>query len=119
MNDQRASRAANGDIDRMLVLLHESALDTIQNCEIEGDHQRRGISYAGLDMMCRMTVEVAQWHGEEERAAQIKPICCYYNLWAARERLQERNRLDKDEAVSRDIHNLLRAEEKYRETWVF
>ena len=68
-------------------------------------------------MVCRMTLDVAQCHGEGK--AQIMPICGFYNLRAARKRMQERNRLDSDEAMSRDIDVLLRAEERYRETWTF
>jgi len=64
-----------------------------------------------------MTLDVAKWHGEEE--IQVLPICCFYNLRAARQRMQERNKLIIDEALSRDIDSLLRAEEKYRKAWVF
>ena len=108
---------ANGNIDRLLFLLHGSVLDTLQCPKSEADHQRRDISWIGLDMVCRMILDVAQWHGEEKD--QVMPICCFYNLQAARKRMQERNELVIDEALSREIDNLLRAEEKYRKTWVF
>ena len=112
---------ADGNIDRLLFLLHGSVLDTLQYPKSETDHQKRDISWIGLDMVCRMTldvaIDVAQWHGEEK--AQIMPICGFYNLRAARKRMQERNKLVIDEALSRDIDSLLRAEEIYRKTWVF
>lgn len=68
-------------------------------------------------MVCRMILDVAQWHGEEK--APIMLICSFYNLRAARKRMQERNKLAVDEALSRDINSLLGAEEEYRKTWVF
>lgn len=68
-------------------------------------------------MVCRMILDVVQWHGEEK--APIMPICSFYNLRAARKRMQERNKLVVDEALSRDINSLLGAEEEYRKTWVF
>ncbi len=108
---------ANGKIDRLLFLLHESVLDTLRYPESDLDHQKRDIARIGLDMVCRMTLDVAQWHGEEK--AQIMPICCFYNLRAVRKCMQERNKLVGDEVLSRDIDSLLRAEEKYRKTWVF
>ena len=108
---------ANGNIDRLLFLLHWSILDTLQYLKSETDRQKRDISWVGLDMVCRMTLDVAQGHGEEK--AQIMPICRFYNLRAARKRMQERNKFVVDEALSRDIDCLLRAEEKYRKTWVF
>ena len=108
---------ANGNIDRLLFLLHGSVLDTLQYPKSEADHQKRDISWIGLDMVCRITLDVADWHGEEN--AQILPICGFYNLRAARKRMQERNKTAVDEALSRDIDTILRAEEKYSKTWVF
>lgn len=108
---------ANGNIDRLLFLLHGSVLDTLQYPKNETDHQKRDISWIGLDMVCRIILDVTQLHGEEND--QIRPICCFYNLRAARKRMQERNKLVEDEALSHDIDSLLRAEEKYRKAWVF
>lgn len=107
----------NINIDRLLFLLHGSVLDTLQCPKSETHHQKRDISWIGLDMVCRMTLDVAKWHSEEE--AQIMPICCLYNLRTAREHMQERNKIVIDKARSRDIDSLLRAEEKYCKTWVF
>lgn len=101
---------ANGNIDRLLFLLHGSVLDTLQYPKSGTDHQKR-------DMVCRMMLDVVQSHGKEK--APIMPICCFYNLQAARKRMQERNNLVTGEAISRDIDSLLGAEEKYRKTWVF
>ena len=108
---------ANGNMDRLLFLLHGSVLDTLQYPKSETDHQKRDISWIGLDMVCRITLDVADWHGEEN--AQILPICGFYNLRAARKRMQERTKTAVDEALSRDIDTLLRAEENYSKTWVF
>ena len=108
---------ANGNIDRLLFLLHGSILDTLQYPTSETDHQKRDMSWIGLDMVCRMVVDVAQLHDEEK--APIMPICSFYSLRAARKRMQERNKLVVDEALSRDIDSLLGAEEEYRKTWVF
>lgn len=74
------------------------------------------MAWIGLDMVCRMVLDVAQWQGEEE--APIMPICSFYNLRAALKRMQERNNLVVDEALSRSIDSLLGAEEEYRKTWV-
>ena len=68
-------------------------------------------------MVCRMVLDVTRWHGEGK--APITPICSFYTLRAARKRIQERNKLVVDEALSRDIDSLLGAEEEYRKTWVF
>ena len=108
---------ANGNINRLLFLLHGSVLDTLQYPKSETDHQKRDMSWIGLDMVCRLMLDVVQRHREEN--APIMPICCFYNLRAARKRIQERNKLVMDEALSRDIGSLLGAEEKYRKTWVF
>lgn len=108
---------ANGNIDRLLFILHGSVLDTLQYPKSETDHQKRDMSWLGLDMVCRMILDVTQWNGEQK--APMMPICSFYNLRAARERLQERNKLVVDEALSRDVDSLLGAEEKYRKTWVF
>lgn len=107
---------ANGNIDRLFPLLHGSVLDTLQYPKSETDSQKRDISWIGLDTGCRMILDVAQWHGEAK--APIMPICCFYNLRAAINRMQERNKLVVDEALSRDIDSLLGAEEEYRKTWV-
>jgi hypothetical protein len=101
----------------MLQLLHDSVLDTLQHPKSDADHQKREITCIGLDMVCRMTVDVARWHSEEK--AQIMPICCFYGLRASRKCLQERNKLVIDQVLSSDIDSLLRAEEKYYRTWVF
>lgn len=68
-------------------------------------------------MVCRMTLEVAEFHGEGKN--QIIPICRIYNLQAARKRMQERNRFLVCDARSRDIDNLICAENKYHEIWAF
>jgi len=107
----------NGNIDRLLLLLHGSVLDTLQYPKSETDHQKKPMSWIGLDMVCRMILDVKQLHGEEK--APIMPICSFYNLWAARKRMQERNTPVVDEVLSRDIDSLLDAEEEYRKTWVF
>lgn len=107
----------NGNIDRLLFLLHGSALDTLQYPKSEIDHQKRDMSWSGLDMVSRMVLDVAQLHGEEK--APTMPICCFYNLRAARKHIQQRNKLVGDDALSRDIDSLLGAEEEYRKTWVF
>lgn len=108
---------ANGNNDRLLFLLHGSVLDTLQHPKSETDHQKRDMSWIGLDMVCRMMLDVVQRHGEVK--APIMPICCSYNLRAARKRMQERNKPVVDEALSRGIDSLLGAEEEYRKTWVF
>lgn len=108
---------ANGNVNRLLFLLHGSVLDTLQHPKSETDHQKRDMSWSGLDMVCRMVLDVTQWHGEGK--APIMPICSYYTLRAARKRMQERNKLVVDEALSRDIDSLLSAEEEYLKTWVF
>ncbi len=108
---------ANGNMDRLLFLLHGSVLDTLQYPKSDTDHQKRDMSWVGLDMVCRMILDVAQLHGEEK--APIIPICSFYNLRAARKRRQERNKLVVDEGLSRDIDSLLGAEEEYLKTWVF
>lgn len=107
---------ADGDIDRLLFLLHGSVLDTLQHPRSETDHQKRDMSWSGLDMVCRMILDFTQCHREEN--APIMPICFFYNLRAARERTLERNQLVVDDALSRNIDSLLSAEEKYRKTWV-
>lgn len=107
---------ANGNIDRLLFLLHGSVLDTLQYPQSEIDLQKRDMSCIGLDMVCRMVLDVAEWHGEE--SAPIIPICAFYNLRAARKHLQERNKLLMDEALSRSIDILLNAEEGYGKTWM-
>jgi hypothetical protein len=109
--------AANGNIDRLLFLLHRSVLDTLQHPKSETDNQKRDMSWIGLDMVCRIILDVAQRHGEEK--APIMPICSFYNLRAVRKCMQERKNLVVDEALSRDIDSLLGAEEEYRKTWVF
>ena len=109
--------ATDGNIDRLLFLLHGSVLDTLQDSKNETDQQKRDISWIGLNMVCRMTLDIAQWHGEEK--VQIMQICGFYNLRAARKRTQEQNKLVVNEALSVDIDRLLRAEEKYCKTWVF
>jgi hypothetical protein len=68
-------------------------------------------------MVCRMTLDVAEFHSEGK--AQIMPICRFYNLRAARKRMQEKSKLVVDEVLSRDIDRLLRAENKYRDIWAF
>ena len=108
----------NINIDRLLFLLHGSVLDTLQHPKSEIEHQKKNIAWIGLGMVCRMIIDVVHWH-EEKRALQIMPICCFYNLRAARKHMQERTKLVVDEALSRDIDSLLRAEEKYRKAWVF
>lgn len=75
------------------------------------------MSCIGLDTACRMMLDVAQRHGEEK--VPIMPICCFYNLRAARERMQERRERVVDAGLSRDIECLLGAEDEYRKTWVF
>lgn len=105
---------ANGNINRLLFLLHGSVLDTPQYPKGETDHQKRDMSWIGLDMMCRMILDVEQWHGEEK--ARIMPICSFYILRAARKRIQERNQPVVDEALSRDIDSLLGAGMEYRKT---
>ncbi|MCJ1389927.1 hypothetical protein MMC18_002784 [Xylographa bjoerkii] len=102
---------------RLLFLLHGSVLDTLQYPKSETDHQKRDISGIGLDMVCRMTLDVVLWLREGK--SPIVPICCFYNLRAARKHMQERNKLVIDEALSRDVDNLLHAEETYCKTWVF
>ena len=107
---------ANGNIDRLLFLLHGSVLDTLQYPKSETDHQKRGMSWIGLDVVCRMVLDAAQWRGEKK--GPMMPICAFYNLRAARTRMQERNKLFVDEARPHDIDSLLGAEEEYRKTWV-
>lgn len=108
---------ANGNIKRLLFLLHGSVLDTLRYPQNETDRQRIDISWIGLDMVCRMTLEFAQWNGEG--TVQIIALCGFYDLRAARKRMQERNRFVIDESLSRDIDSLLRAEENYRKAWIF
>lgn len=104
-------------LDRLLFLLHGTVLGSLQGSQSETDQQRRDISLAGLAMVCRMTLDVVEWHGEGQ--VPLMPICCFYNLRLARERMQERNRVVVDEGLSRDIDRLMRAEEQYRAAWVF
>jgi len=107
---------ANNTIDRLLFLLHGSVLDTLHYPESETDRQKREMSLSGLDMGCRMVLDVVHCYGEEK--ASTMPICSFYNLRAARQRMQERDRLVVDEALSRDLDSLLRAEDEYRKMWV-
>lgn len=107
---------ANGKVDRLLFLLHGSVLDTLRYPKNETDHQKRDMSCIGLDMVCRMILDVAQWYDEDK--APTMPICCFYTLRAARTRMQERYKLVIDEALSRDIDSLMGAEERYCKTWV-
>jgi hypothetical protein len=74
------------------------------------------MSWTGLDMICRMTLEVVEWYGEDK--AQIMPISRFYGLRAARRCLQERNKLFIDEARSSDIDRLFRGEEVYCKIWM-
>ena len=108
---------ANGNIDRLLFLLHGSVLDTLKHSKSETGHQKRDMLCMGLDMVCGMVLDVVQWHGKEK--ARILPICSFYNLRAARTRMQERRRLVVDGALSRDIDSLLGAGEENGKTWVF
>ena len=107
---------ANGNTDRLLFLLHGSVLDILQDPKSEADCQKRDMSWIGLEIVCRMIVDVAQWDGEEK--ASMMPIGSFYNLRTARKHLEERNKLVADEILSRDIDSLLKAEEEYRKTWV-
>jgi hypothetical protein len=109
--------AANGNIDRLLFLLHRSVLDTLQHPKSETDNQKRDMSWIGLDVVCRIILDITQKHSEEK--TPIMPICSFYNLRTARKCMQERKKLVVDEALSRDIDSLLGAEEEYRQTWVF
>ena len=108
---------ANGNFIRLLFLLHGSVLDSLQHSKSESDQQKREISWLALDMACKMTLDVVHLHGEAE--ASMLLICCFYNLRAARSRLQEGNEAVGDEALSRDIDSLLRTEDNYRRTWAF
>ncbi|KAF2489840.1 hypothetical protein BU16DRAFT_495202 [Lophium mytilinum] len=102
---------------RLLFLLHGSVLDTLQYRRSETDRRRKAIAWIGLDAACRMMLDAAEWHDDE--AIPIMPNCCFYNLRAARECLQERNKGVVDEGMGRDIERLLDAEEKYRKRWAF
>ena len=81
-------------------------------------------------MACRMETDVAHWRGQDNEPV---PMCAYYNLRAARGWMQEclqRLRGGGDEGdgdgeeiqrreIARDIERFMRAEEGYRERWVF
>ena len=105
------------DNDRMLHLLHQTVLDVLRHPESEDDHQRRDISWAALNFVCKMQVDFTDWQHEEK--ARMIPICCIYNLRVARDHMQERNRLVMDPAMSLEIDRLFRADDDYRKTWVF
>ncbi|EXJ86814.1 hypothetical protein A1O3_03768 [Capronia epimyces CBS 606.96] len=102
---------------RLLFLLHQSILDTLEYPKSESDHQNMGRSSSGLDMVCRWVLDVVKWQGEDK--AMIMPICTFYNLRAATKRLQERNKHVVVELLSRVIDDLLGAQEAYHKTWVF
>lgn len=108
---------ANGNFNRLLFLLHGSVLDSFQHSKSESDQQRSELSWLALHMVCKMTLDVVHLHGKAE--ASMLQICCFYNLRAARSRLQEWNDAVGDEALSRDIDSLLRTEDDYRRTWAF
>lgn len=101
----------------MLHLLHKTVIDVLRHPESEDDHQRRDISWAALDFVCKMQVDFTDWQYEEK--ARMLPICCIYNIRAARDHMQERNRIVMDQTVSRELDRLSRAEDDYRKTLVF
>ncbi|MCJ1306735.1 hypothetical protein MMC25_000378 [Agyrium rufum] len=104
---------------RLLFLLHDSILETIQDCSSVTDTQQKQISYAALDTLCKMTLDVACLHGDGEPQAPLIPICCVYTLQAARRQLQLRNQLLRgDEGVSREIDSFVQAEGRYRKMWL-
>ena len=74
--------------------------------------------WIALDRVCRLTRDVAHWHGQQGKA-QILPVRCCYSLSAARVRMQEWNAVDAVEARSRDVQCLLYTEEIFREMRVF
>jgi len=108
---------ANGDINWLLFLLHGSVLDTLHHPDCETDRTKRDMACSGLDTVCRMMLDIAQRHGEER--APIMPLCCFYNLRAAAERMRVRNEGFADEALARGIECLVGAEVEYRKRWVF
>lgn len=71
----------------------------------------------GLDSACTIILDVMEYDSDDR--GLVIPICCFYSIRAARRRVQERSRLLVDGGLSRDVDVLLRAEGRYRETWVF
>jgi hypothetical protein len=112
------AKAANGEIYRLLFLLHRSILATIQpSSSTEHDSQKREISLLALDAACRMTLDIVHVHGDEE--ARELPPWCFYNLQAARAWLQERGEGEGWVELGRDVERLRRTEEGYSGLWVF
>lgn len=101
----------------MLFILYGSIIDTVKDTESEVDRQRIETSWLGMDAICRMIVDVARVHGEVN--TRIMPICSFYNLQLARERMEERSKIQINESYSHDIESLVRSQELYRKTWVF
>lgn len=100
---------------RLLFLLHQSVLKQLRRSDSEVDHERVDISQTALDWLCRMVLDLVETQGQG--TGPTMPICCFYNLQAARRCMQERKRKVMD-AETCDVEKLLRAEEGYRETWI-
>jgi hypothetical protein len=107
----------NRNIDRSIFLLHRGILDTSSTSPRKAEHQTRRNSWAALNMACQMVVDTARYHGRE--GLDVMPLCCYYNLRAARRHLQERNSFVGDEALCPDLDCLVQCEEIYRRKWAF
>lgn len=103
--------------NRQLFLLHGSILETLQDSNIGSDQQRRAMSCLALDMVCKMTVDVLYLY--EDGIGPVLPICSFYNLRAARMRLEERGEGMRGKAWEEDVKRLRRAEDGHRKMWGF
>jgi hypothetical protein len=93
-------------------------MDNLSTSASKADNQQRALSRAGLDMVTRMTLEVAEMHRTAKD--QMMPIGRIYTLRAARKYLHERKGLDMpDDVRSLNVQRLLDAEERYSRSWVF
>lgn len=100
----------------MLLLLHGSILDMNWSPESEDDIRQREASIMALGMVCTMTLDAAPFHSDDKFCTMV-PICSYYSIRAARERLQQQYK--RSDKLCSDIETLLRAEDAYRKTWTF
>jgi hypothetical protein len=105
------------NIDRSLFLLHGAILDISEALETEVGYRTKQMSWVALDMVCQLVIDVAHYHLPD--GIQTMPICCYYNLRAAIDYLQERNKSASSREISRNIEFLLHSEKIYIRKWLF
>lgn len=106
----------NGGMTRSLFLLHRAVLNALQTPQSEDEYQVVQRSRAALGTFCEMVIDSARCFGEELGPS---PICCYYNIQAAVDYLQEQLRDEDGEALRSDIDYLLRTKRNYCDKWGF